>query len=750
MKVKLLCCSAVAAALAYGARSSETGRAAVPPLPSVRAVPPGTPEKSRLRQGISRAVQDWEREGRAKTLAWYEEHQFGKAPIGRPADEVIGERSVSFAGGRIRIDITVVLPEGASKDRPVPVFLHGDHCCEEKPPYAKCVYPDVPTNSIVARGYAYVTWNFNDVCPNAARFTKDLDRWADGVIAWQATGDPKARNVPRTGSSWGTIGAWAWGHSRVMDWIETRPELDASRVAVLGHSRCGKTALWAAAQDERFAMGISNDSGCGGAKLNRLDLPKSEHIGQILHNFPNWFCTNYTAWIGRDAEIPVDSDSLIKLIAPRLAYVASATGDAWAGPPAEFAAAKKASALWEQYRLPGLGLAEFPGKEAFDHSGRVGYHLRPGEHHLGPYDWNLYMDFADKYLKAPSARDSEEIERRLAAAVADGSRRLVLGANPAAKDGAWRPVRAILLPDDFTLVLDGCRIEQPRGVRDNLIRNEGAAEGNCRENRKIRILGRNGATLSMGSFNQYLPLRSGDPNGWRSVGILLAKVRDYELAGFKMEETQCWAISQEGCSNGYLHDLEFASTDLNYNQDGIDVRKGCHDIRIERISGSTGDDLVALTAYRTAKGAPPLYGMQISGISDCGEADDVYNVTIRGVHGKSAGGHGVIRLLVCDGIRMHHVAIEDVVDTASGNDRRPQATIRLGDVSYHKVRRCQMGEMHHVTVKGVKASGKVAVWMKGPMCDSSVTDVTPGPGGRRYDITAPLERVALDPEVAAK
>lgn len=218
---------------------------------------------------VNPKVSAWEKGGRAEVLKWYQEHQFGTTPIGRPADEVIGERSVTFAGGKIKIDITVALPEGASKDNPVPVFIFGDHKCASKPPFEKTVYEGIPTNSITARGYAYVTWNFNDVCPNAARYTKDLDRWADGVIAWQATGDPKGRDVKRTPTSWGTIGAWAWGFSRVMDWIETRPELDAKRVAVLGHSRGGKTALWAAAQDERFAMGISNNSGCGGAKLNR-------------------------------------------------------------------------------------------------------------------------------------------------------------------------------------------------------------------------------------------------------------------------------------------------------------------------------------------------------------------------------------------------------------------------------------------------------------------------------------------------
>lgn len=328
-------------------------------------------------------VSAWEKGGRTQVLRWYQEHQFGVTPIGRPTDEVIGERSVSCADGKIVIHISLTLPPGASKNHPAPVFLFGDHTCASHPPYEKTIYPNIPTNTITAHGYAYVTWNFNDVCPNAARYTKDLDRWADGVIAWQATGDPKSRTVTRSPTSWGTIGAWAWGHSRVMDWIETRPELDATRVAVLGHSRGGKTALWAAAQDTRFAMGISNNSGCGGAKLNRFDCPQSEHIKQILSNFPNWFCLNYAQWSDRDAEIPMDSDNLLRLLAPRLCYVASATQDPWAGPAAEKEAWLRAHDLWTAYA----------------HPERMGYHLREGKHCLTPFDWDHFLDFADKHMK---------------------------------------------------------------------------------------------------------------------------------------------------------------------------------------------------------------------------------------------------------------------------------------------------------------------------------------------------------------
>ena len=340
--------------------------------------------------------------------------------------------------------------------------------------------------------------------------------------------------------------------------------------------------------------------------------------------------------------------------------------------------------------------------------------------------------------------DSDAIAARIAAACADGSRTVTLARNSASPDGIWRLTRAILVPSDFTLVFDGCRVELADGVQDNLVRNAGAAEGACVPNRGIRLLGRNGALLSGGRRNHYHPRRSGDVNGWRTVGILFCDVSDYEIGGFSMGETQCWAISQERCCRGRVHDLVFGSTNLLFNQDGVDVRKGCHDLTIENISGSTGDDVVALTAYRDPPGTPPHYNMQIGGDEDLGERDDVYNVTIRHVHAKSAGGHGVIRLLTCDGIRMHHITVEDIVDTATGDDRRPQATIRLGDVNYHVTRRCAMGEMHHVTVKDVTASGPLAVWIKGPMSDSSVTGIRTAPGGRKYDISAPIERVITD------
>ena len=331
-------------------------------------------------------VKAWEGSGRAETLAWFENHQFGKTPIGRPADERLGESFVEFADSGIRIDIFCRLPAGADAKHPAPVFLFGDSFGgDQAPDYRPGTYPGVPTNSIVARGYAYVRWNFNDVCPNSSRYTGTLGRWPVGIISYLATGDRNATNVVRAANGWGTIGAWAWGNSRVMDWIESRPELDATRVAVVGHSRGGKTALWTGAQDTRFAMTVSNGSGCCGARLGRTKDPKAETFRQILHNFPNWFCPAMAEWIDRDGEVPHDADDLIRLIAPRLVYVASGSEDAWAGPAAEKAAWDAAHDLYR----------------AYGHEERMGYHCHDGKHLLSPFDWERFMDFADAHLKTP-------------------------------------------------------------------------------------------------------------------------------------------------------------------------------------------------------------------------------------------------------------------------------------------------------------------------------------------------------------
>ncbi len=349
--------------------------------------------------------------------------------------------------------------------------------------------------------------------------------------------------------------------------------------------------------------------------------------------------------------------------------------------------------------------------------------------------------------------DSDVIDAKIAAAcVPGGSRTVTLSRNPDASDGAWMITRAILLPDDFTLVLDDCRVELAPGTRDNIIRNAGAI-GYMRvtPNRNIKVIGNGNAVLCGGRSNHYEPVTSGDRNGWRTMGILFCAVTGYELAGFTMEETQCWGISQEnGCANGWIHDIRFADSNKMHNQDGVDIRKGCHDILVENLTGVCGDDVVALTALRRKAGTRRGGGKascQIGGDFPSPD-DDVYNVTVRNVKARCSGGHGIVRLLVQDGIKMHHVTISNVVDTTdvAKGEPRCQAAIRIGDVNYWSIRRNEPGEMHHVTVRDVASAGRVAVWIKGPLNDSSVTGIRCLAGGKKYDVTAPIARVDLDPQ----
>lgn len=348
--------------------------------------------------------------------------------------------------------------------------------------------------------------------------------------------------------------------------------------------------------------------------------------------------------------------------------------------------------------------------------------------------------------------DSDRIETAIAVACAPGgSRRVTLARNVKREDGRWMIDRAILLPSDFTLELDGAWIELAPGTRDNIIRNAGAvATGVVRPNRNIRILGRNGAVLCGGRGNYFSPCRSGDSNGWRAMGILFAAVTDYEIAGFLMKETQCWGISQEnGCARGHVHDIEFDSTNVNRNQDGIDVRKGCHDILIENVYGVTGDDTVALTglrrpADRSRSAQVFKYPCQIGGWWPTDD-DDIHDITVRNVRARSAGGDGVVRLLVQDGVKMYNVVVSNIVDTTVGERQlRAKGTIRVGDVRYWSMQCAAPGDMHHVKVEDVEAKGHVGVLISGPVSDSVFRNVRVPDGTEKYKVSVPLERSVLE------
>lgn len=342
----------------------------------------------------------WEETRRNEILELFRENVYGRVPetpysksfrlINEDKNAMGGSATlkrvnitIASDGKTLDIHLTLFVPNKTAK--PVPAFLLIDNRGPENTdPLRKVKSEFWPAEEVIARGYAIAVFSNADVDPD------NFDDFKNGIHGLLDSGERKP-------DSWGTIAAWAWGASRCLDYFETDKDIDADNVAVVGHSRGGKTALWAAAEDQRFAMAVANESGCGGASLARRKY--GETVARISSAFPHWFCSNYNKWGNNEDSMPVDMHMLLALIAPRAVYVTSASEDLWADPRGSYLSLYHSLPVFRLYQK-NTGLAEqMPPLNTQVSSGKVAYHVRDGVHNMLLKDWNWFMDFGDTVLK---------------------------------------------------------------------------------------------------------------------------------------------------------------------------------------------------------------------------------------------------------------------------------------------------------------------------------------------------------------
>ncbi|MEE4194647.1 MAG: acetylxylan esterase [Anaerolineae bacterium] len=372
------------------------------------------------------SVEEWYQR-RKELIMLFEENVFGKTPLipFEVSSDILEEWSPAFDGTarRKQVKMTITTEYGShsadmliyapSSDEPAPAFMglnfDGNQSIEPDP---KIILPttwmrDNPGKGIIANqatemsrgvsdtrwpvkmllkeGFALVTLYYGDFDPD---YDDDFENGLHAIFS--------PPGEVRNGNNWGAVSAWAFGLSRALDLLENEPAIDAAKVTVIGHSRLGKTSLWAGAQDERFFAVIDNESGCGGSALNKRGF--GENVLAINTRFPHWFCKNYHSYNNNETAIPMDTHGLLALIAPRPLYVASAAEDLWADPKGMYLAQKESKPVYEFLGKRGLPLVEFPEMSETNLTGQQAYHVRPGKHDLTLFDWTQYVRFIKLHL----------------------------------------------------------------------------------------------------------------------------------------------------------------------------------------------------------------------------------------------------------------------------------------------------------------------------------------------------------------
>ena len=366
----------------------------------------------------------WMRVRRPEILRMIESTQFGRAP-GRPSRVTIDAFDTgtpAFDGTAIRRQTTLYFTNDRSGPKaelltyvparaaaPVPMLLHisfspnatlfddpgikhGEMWSREHvrvPAPAPSAASRIDVAPFLAAGIGVATVYYGDIEPD---FRDGITKGIRGVYL-----KPGQSNVAP--DEWGAIAAWAWGLSRVMDYLETRPEVDATRVALLGSSRLGKTVLWAGANDQRFAMVLASVSGEGGAALSRRNYGETiRHITDATR-YAYQFAGNYQSYGDRVDQLPFDGHMLISLIAPRPLLLQTGDTDYWSDPKGEYLAAVAASPVYELLGVGGLGTNSYPAAQQPILS-TLGYYMHAGRHGILPQDWPVFLTFMRQHLLA--------------------------------------------------------------------------------------------------------------------------------------------------------------------------------------------------------------------------------------------------------------------------------------------------------------------------------------------------------------
>lgn len=530
---------------------------------------------------------------RAETLKWFLENEYGVRPGAAEKPKVsfkqVEPDAVIMDGKAVRKSVrcnyegpygrggfafTAFIPKS---EMPAPAFvLICNRARKENVDPARKVKSGFwPAEKIVERGYATVTFFYGDLA---------LDAYDRKVALTSGVYSVYSKLAQRQSSDWGVLSAWAWGASRIMDWIESEKTIDAAKVGIIGHSRGGKAALVAGVTDTRFAMTVSNNSGCGGAKLNSMDLPLSEPCWKFKWwGVDYWFCDRFQdVFPKNERHLPHDQDAWLALVAPRILCVRSAQADAWAGPEGERAATESASKTWWSMNKPE----------------NVDYSIREGKHDLGFSDWMHYLDIADERWRGVTVTvkgdDSAAIqkaldtkERPLTVIIPEGNYDIT----ETLKVGSRTHIKA---HPGARMILNGSK---PHRFGDFLLSNADERGGN----RDIRIEGGIWDGNKEVGHNLKEPQdRKFEPDAWSGATLNFRKVKGLSLSGMTLANSVTFNARFCEVDGFDIRNLRIVSPVIKNNQDGLHFGGYCFNGVVDGVKvdtkGQTNDDLIALNA----------------------------------------------------------------------------------------------------------------------------------------------------------